>query len=220
MNKQMYRRRNNYLRFGTNHIFINFTDDNLIDMAAISVYYGRKARTKKIKKPRTVCNNEGGVHVELQPVDIPIWSGQIHIFIDYVDVTTRNRSSTFELLKEVKIKFGSIFKIIVHFYSPAAVSSMHTINRHICDDQLRTKWYIEYRNGLKDLIDEPNGKITIFAHHAYTPISFEEGFTRVTVQMGEEGMEVVTRIMVNTRDTNVRSYEPYRTKPPCSKRRK
>lgn len=43
----MYRSMENYLRFGQNHIFINFTEYNLETMKLIDETYGRGIRTKK-----------------------------------------------------------------------------------------------------------------------------------------------------------------------------
>lgn len=208
----MYRSMENYLRFGQNHIFINFTEYNLETMKLIDEAYGRGIRTKKVyPKDKAIVKNQN------------VWSGKIHIFVDFVNINVSGTRDTFELLSFVKETYGEIFKIIVHLYSGTAKQALRDARKNRI--QLPThfnnvQWMERYYMGVYTLQNQSKGKMVIFVEKIYQSTSFEIGFTRVTVQRTEDDrLEVVTTIIQNTRDTNVMQYEPYRLTQVYNRRR-
>lgn len=190
---KMYRSRQNYIRFGQRHIFINFTEENLDDLKAIDVSYGRGPRSKS-----------GRV----------IWSGEIHIFIDQVVKSSPTNMGTFQVLQLAKAAYGDIFKIHVHLYPPI----VYTNKRN------RADVLFSYKDDFDKLIHE-KGAIHVMKHKRFIPVSFEDGFTEITIRRCYSGdvpvptlmdagkpyvhLEVTTTVLRNIRGDSCRHYETF-----------
>lgn len=196
---KMYRCRENYLRFGQTHIFLNFTEENLKDLAVINAMYGKGVRINKSVKNSTKKIT---------------YSGEIHIFLDSVDPRWVVKMNTFEALRQVKVLYGDIFKIYLHLYEPI-----------VCNNKKSLVISSPYRDDIK-LLMNTRGNMRIMKHRIDHKMIFELGFTRITIQknldverlfgvagvkpMDKYGrLEITTTLMTNTGRNSTRHYEPY-----------